>query len=153
MKEKRVIEWEALEFQNEKKTPDWFWVLWILSISIIIVSVIFGNMSFAILVFISAFALSLQAVQHPKMVNFKMDEKGIIIYNKKYLFQNMDSYWIKEDDEEDSRIIMKSKKAIIPYLIIPIGDTDAEEINDFLEGCLEKKEIEEPPHHKITKYL
>ena len=146
------IQWQAPEYEYIKKSPDWFWVLWIISIGIIVVSIIYNNILFAILVFMISFALSIQATKKPKIINCKINSKGINTPNKKYLFENLEFYNIKTNDTFP-RIILKSKKTFMPLIIIPFNLIYKKKIDDFLNNYLEKKELEEPFLYQLTKYF
>jgi hypothetical protein len=41
----------------------------------------------------------------------------------------------------------------MPYLIIPIGDTDAAKLEQFLGGNLKKEELEEPFPHRLAEFF
>ncbi|MBU4480415.1 hypothetical protein KKG48_03170 [Patescibacteria group bacterium] len=146
-----IIKWKALEYEYFHKSPDWFWALWIISIGIIVTSVIYNSMLFAILIFISAFTLSIQAVKKPRLISYEIDSEGIIIYGKKYLFENLESFKIIED--EFPRIILKSKKHFMPFITVPLGDTDTKNVNEFLNQYLKEENHEEPWSYKVTKHF
>src|SRR3989344_5061101 len=71
------IEWDAHEYEHKERSPDWFWAVGIISVSVAIASVIFGNIIFAILVIISAFSLSLFINRPPENAHMVIDERGI----------------------------------------------------------------------------
>lgn len=146
------IKWEAFEYEYKKKSSDWFWVLWIISGAIIFLSFMYNSILFAILIFFIAFVLSLQATKKPKLLNFEINEKGIITKNKKYLFKELDFYWIPENTKPP-KILLKSKKTLYPLITIPLGNSNIEEIDNFLKNHLEKNEIEEPVTNKLDKFL
>jgi len=146
------INWSAFEYEYHKKSTDWFWVVWIVSIGIIATSLILGSVSFAILIFIISFTLSIQAVTKPKKINIELNEKGIEIYNKKYLFADLDSYWIKTDDSFP-RMLLKSKKKISRFITIPLDINIANEVDEFLSEYLEKEELEEPLLYLFSKFF
>ena len=152
MENNNSIKWQALEYEYTKKSPDWFWALWIVSIGIIVASIFFDSISFAILIFIITFTLSIQAVKKPKIIDCEVSEKSIEIYGKKYLYENLESYWIKTDDGFP-RIIIKPKKTISRFMTIPLDINVAENVDEFLEKHLEKKELEEPLLYLLAKYF
>jgi len=54
---KFLIEWDAHEYEHRERSPDWFWAVGIISVSVAVAAVIFGNIIFGILVIIAAFTL------------------------------------------------------------------------------------------------
>ena len=51
------------------------------------------------------------------------------------------------------KIILKSKKAIMPYIVIPVHDESVDEVAAVLREFLEEKELAEPASHKVMEYL
>lgn len=152
MENKQSIKWQALEFKYSKKSSDWFWSLWIISLGTIVASVIFDNILFAILIFMMAFTVSLQATRKPKLENFEINEKGIVTKYKKYDFKTLESYWIKNDDFFP-RIILKSKSLTSPLLTIPLGEKGQKDIEEFISNYLKEEELSEPVPYIFTKYF
>lgn len=146
------IKWQALEFEHKPKSPDWFWALWIISVGTIVASVMSGSMLFAILVFIIAFTLSLQAVRKPEMIDFEINPTGIVVGKTKYPYKNLESFCVHKE-ENPPKIILKTKSALMPFVVLPLGQADEYEVEESLLKYIEKEEHEEPFIHKITKYF
>src|SRR3990167_9481497 len=88
------IEWDAHEYEHKERSSDWFWAVGIISVSVAIASVIFGNIIFGILVLISAFALSLFINRPPSTLHIIVDEKGVTRGKIRYPFSTLQSFWI-----------------------------------------------------------
>jgi hypothetical protein len=71
--------WQAHEYYFQAKTTDWYWAVGIIGVSIAIISIIYGNVLFAMLVLISTFALSVFASKEPPLVRFEINKSGILI--------------------------------------------------------------------------
>ncbi len=146
------LRWRALEYEEKERTPDWFWGLGLVSIIAAMLSVYFGNYLLALLIIISAFSLGLFAVRKPEYVEYELRENGIKIKNTFYPFNTLESFWV-EQFEKDPKIIIVSKKFLVPHLIIPIEDHDPKKIREFLLGNLEEVERHEPFIHVISERL
>ncbi len=145
------IKWQTPEFEYKKRSADWFWSLWIIALGAIIVSVIFGNATLAILLFLIAFVLSLQAVKKPKIINIELNETGILIKNKPLHYKAIESY---DFDEDEKNILLKLKNTFSPLITIPISkETNTDDIDKFLEHFIKREQIEEPLINKLEKYL
>ncbi|MCX6717832.1 MAG: hypothetical protein NTU76_04130 [Candidatus Taylorbacteria bacterium] len=138
------ISWKALEYKKKIRTADWYWAVIIIALSIIVISVILHNTLFAILIFISIFSLLI--------FSFK-DPEGIIVNKDMYPFSSLESFWIDITDEKEPKILLKSKKVIMPFIIIPIEEYHHLDIREFLLRYLEEKEMNEPISHKIMDKL
>jgi len=146
-----AIQWQTQEHEHYEKTPDWFWGLWVFGIAIIVLLAMTNKISTAILVFVIMVTLTIQSTKKPRTIKCIVDSKGIVIYGKKYLFKNIESFCILED--EFPRILLKSKKKYMPFITIPVGDADTEEIEKFLLNHLKKEEHSEPISYKLMRYF
>ena len=66
----------------------------------------------------------------------------------------LESFWV-EDTEYHDKIILRSKKPLSPFIIIPFDSTttDPESIRDYLLDYLDEEELEEPLHQILMEWL
>jgi len=135
----KEISWKAFEYEYKPKSPNWFWVIWILSLGIFFTSYLFSNILFGIFILISAFSISIFASRRPNLIKIVINSKKIIIHNKEFNFETLESFWIK-----DNKILLKSLKKTSPYILIPLNlEVDTEEIKEYLLEHLEEEELSE----------
>lgn len=147
------LEWDAHEYEHKERGSDWFWAVGIISFSVAIVSVIFGNIIFGILILTSVFALALFINRHPDTVHVIVDERGITRGNIRYPYSSLHSYWL-DTDHPHPKIILRSDKAFIPLIIVPIGkEVDAEELDLTLAQFLTEKYHSMPFVESLLEYL
>lgn len=146
------IEWDAPEHEHKERSSDWFWAVGIITFSIAATSVILGNMIFAILVLVSVFALALFINHPPENVHAIVDEKGITRGNIHYPYSSLASYWL-DTEHPHPKIILRSEKAFIPLIIVPIGDADAEKLDQTLSQFLPEKYHALPFIERVLEYL
>lgn len=147
------IEWDAHEYEHKQRSPDWFWAVGIISVSVAIASVIFGNIIFGILVLISAFALSLFANRPPNTLHVAIDEKGVTRGKVRYPYQTLQSFWI-DTEHPHKKIILRSEKLLMPLIIVPLGnEVNAEQLNERLSNFLSEEFHSLPFVEKILEYL
>lgn len=147
-----TIEWEALEYAHKKRGADWYAALATIAVAGSIASFLLGNIPFAILIIIGAITLAMYSVREPKIVHFEIGKRGIRASDTLYPFNTLELFWIIEEGDEP-KLIMKSGKALMPYIILPLGDADTEEIREFLDEYIDEEELYEPLSHKIMEYL
>ncbi|MFA5838749.1 MAG: hypothetical protein WC849_02330 [Candidatus Paceibacterota bacterium] len=138
--DKKIIRWSAEEFEYSEKSVDWFWAVGVVSVGFAVLSIFLGNLLFALLIIISAFALSMQAVRKPKVINFEINDEGIIIDKKLYIYNTLESFWVINKE----KIIIKSKKAVVPFLIIPLQNMNPRSVREYLLKNLKEEEMSEP---------
>ena len=147
------IEWDAHEYEHKERSPDWFWAVGVISVSVSVAAIIFGNIILGILVLIGAFALSLFANRPPSNLRIVVDEKGIIKGRVRYPYSTLESFWI-DIEHPHKKIILRSQKMFMPLIIVPLGDSiDAEQIHENLSQFLKEEFHSLPLIEKLLEYL
>ncbi len=147
--------WETEEYYFQEKTSDWYWAVGIVGVSISILAVIFSNALFALLVLFSTFALALYGSKRPSVVKFEVGKKGVMIANTLYPFGMLESFWVEDNRHiaKPSKLIIKSKKPIVPLIAIPLGEINPEDIRDFLMDHLLESHHPAPLGQAILEYF
>lgn len=142
----KSLSWSAHEHEHREKSKDWYWSLGILTVTILILSIVFSNYVFAFLILIMGAALAIVGSREPRLVNFELNAVGVKIDKQMFPYSTLESFWVEnnEDNHLPSQLLIKSKKAIMPLIIIPLENTDPEAIRDFLLYKLLEKELSEP---------
>ena len=147
------IEWDAHEYEHKERSPDWFWAVGIISVSLAIASVIFGNIILGILILISVFTLSLFASRPPSTLHVIVDEKGISRGKVRYPYQTLQSFWI-DTEHSHKKIILRSEKLLMPLVIVPLGDeVEVEQLYENLSQFLPEEFHSLPLIERILEYL
>ncbi len=146
------ISWWAPEYIHREKSADWYWIVAIVTFSIALISIILNNIIFAILIIVSAFALSLFASRKPQELLIEVDNLGITAGGAHHPYGLLESFWVETRDRHP-RIILKSKKSLSPFLTILIEDASPEEIRRKLGEHLPEEEHVEPILEKLLIYL
>jgi hypothetical protein len=133
------IEWDAHEYEHKERSSDWFWAVGILSVSIAVAAVIFGNVIFGVFILSAVFALALFINREPDNVHIIVDEKGIAKDRIRYPYSTLQSFWI-DTDHSHPKILLSSEKIFMPLIIIPLGNgVDAENLHQKLILNLQEK--------------
>ena len=133
------LEWLAPMHEHKIRSSDWLWAVGIITFSLALASVIFGNIILAIFILLSAFSLSLFINKEPAKIHVVIDEKGITKGRIHYSYKSLTSYWL-DTDHPHPKIILQSSKYLMPLIIVPIGDEiNAEELDRRLSRFLEEK--------------
>jgi len=147
------IDWEELEYEFFDKNSDWFWALGIVSIAVAVTAIILNNILFAILILVGAFALGIHSVKKPEIVHYEVNQRGIIIDNKLYPYNSLDSFWI-EHNPEDPKLLITSKKVLMPQIVIRINlEVDTDDLRDYLLDHVDEEEQKESFATTIMDYL
>ncbi len=151
----KSITWETYEHEHREKSKDWYWSLGILIVTASVLSIIFGNYLFGILLIVIGVSLAVVGSKHPKLTIFELNKMGIRIGNKLFPYATLEAFWVQDNEEHDrpSQLLIKSRKTMVPLLIIPIDGIETHEIRDFLLYNLLEKEMEESLSQIILENL
>lgn len=143
-----LISWAAPEHLYTEKRLDWYWSVGIITLAVAAVAFIFGNVITGIFVIVAAVALVLHASRPPRTLNYEINDRGIVAGDILYPFLTLESFWIPHD-ETPSKIILKSRKLLMPYIIIYIDEVDPEEVRQVMLTYIAETMHREP----ILKHL
>ena len=149
-----IIQWQSHEYEYVEKDADWYWAVGIITVAGAVVSFIVGNILFGIVIILGGFSLALHAAKKPDIQNFEINQRGIMIDNTLYPYVALESFWVDDLTSPHPKIILRSVKALMPYIIIPYPpEEDPEEIRTYLGYYLPQEEMYEPISHKLAEYL
>ena len=79
------------------------------------------------------------ANKEPRIVKFRIDEKGIEIDGRLYEYDGLRSFWIFYNPPEEKDLSLRSKKTIFPYIRIPLANENPNELRKYLLKFLPEK--------------
>ncbi len=147
------ISWKVLEYKKKEKTADWYWAVGIITLSLIIISIILKNYTFAVLLIISIITFAIFSVKDPEILEIEIDKRGLIVNKNMYPFATLEAFWVDISDKENHKLIIRSQKTFMPLIIIPIEEIHHLEIRDFLLKFIPEIEMSEPTIQKIMDKL
>lgn len=151
--EQNSLVWQGPEHVTKQRGADWFLVVGIVTLSLAISTLIFGNVLFAVLIVVASFALTLFALREPAIVTFSLTPQGLVVDDKKYPFAVLESFWITEPEGESARLVFQSGAVLMHHLVIPLQKVDVDEVRNYLLDYIPEEEIYEPLSHQIMEYL
>ena len=155
MKSPKKITWTAADHIKVERSTDWFWILGIVTIGAAMLAIYFNNILFAFLLGIGVFTIFIQSHSEPKDQNFEINRKGVAVGETLYPFSTLESFWVIDEDGWDrDRILIKSKKTLMPMIIVPLGeDNDPDEVREYLLEYLDEEHMEESFFEKVAILL
>jgi len=140
---KNHVEWIAPEFKQQKKDRSWFLVSGLIAIGLFAWAIFTKNFLFAILVGLSYFSIAVYAVKKPRNIEIAITPKGVKVDGTLYEYDNLRSFWIFYNPPEVRELSLRSKKTIMPYVKIPLGEINPVEVRRTLIKYLpERKQTE-----------
>ena len=143
-----LISWNAPEHLYVEKKSDWYWSVGIITLALTAVAVIFGQVITGLLVVVAAVALVLNASRPPHVVSYEINDRGIVANDVLYPFLTLESFCIPHD-EFPPKLIVKSRKLFMPFIVIYIDEVDPEKVREVMLTYIAETEHREP----ILKHL
>lgn len=138
-----TIKWSAPEFEYREKTADWFWIVGIATVTLIVLAFLFKNILWGILAAIGGFSIALYGAKKPAIIKFEIGPKGVEVDGRMFDYENLESFWINYDPPRKKELIIKSQKTFMPYVKIMLKNENPEKIRDYLLQFLDEEKIEE----------
>ena len=133
------FEWEAPEFEKKEKNKSWFIAPAIVAIGLGIFALLTDNVLFLIVILLGFFTFYIYAKKEPRIIKFKINEKGIEIDGKLHDFESLRSFWVFYNPPEQKEISFRSRKTFFPYIKIPLAEQNPNEIRKYLLKFLPEK--------------
>jgi len=137
------FEWEAPEFEKKDKNKSWFVLPAIITIILGIIAVATDNILFLVLILLGFFIFYIYAKKEPRIVKFKINEKGFEIDEKLHDFSSIRSFWMFYNPPTEKEISLRSRKTSSPYIKIPLANQNPNEIRKYLLKFLPEKRHKE----------
>lgn len=147
-----LLVWESHEFNPRNHSSDWYWIVGIITVAIMAISIILGNIFLAIIIGLSVFLLAFLTTQTPDLVPIAIFEQGIQISHNFYSFKNLHSFAVVER-EYTPKLIIRSKHFWSPYHIIKIEGLHPDDVVEVLQHYLPEDDHVEPLLYKVLDYL
>lgn len=147
------ISWKALEYKKKEKTADWYWAVIIIAISMTAISFILHNILFGIILIIATIIVFIFSTRDPEMIEISIDKRGVIVNKEKYPFATLEAFWMDISEDDNHKILFRSKKIFMPLIAIPLEEYHHMDIRDLLLEFLPEKEMHEPLSQKIMEKL
>jgi hypothetical protein len=151
--------WEEYSHIYFPKDKDWKWSVGIISVTIALISFMFSNITFGVLVLVATGVLLLHAFKEPKLVRFEINTKGVRVDQEFWAFPDIRYFWIEDNREHHlhSRILFATTGVLdsLLILILPLGATNDEihDIHEELVKILPEQRVNESIFQKLLEYL
>jgi hypothetical protein len=149
-----MLRWSAYEHEHIERESDWFWALGVIAVSGAIISILFHDALFGILILAAAFAFGLLATKHPDLATFEISERGIRIDDTLHRYHEIMAFWV-EDEHHRGRpfLLISTSKFMTPHFFIPIESVDPHQVRTLLKTHVKEVPMKEPLAHKLLEFF
>lgn len=141
--ELKEFEWETAEFERKEKEKSWFIMPAIIAIILCVFAIIIDSYLFALLIVLSFTTFYMYANKSPRIIKFRIDEKGIEVDRRQHEYEDLRSFWIFYDPPLEKTLSFRSKKTFFPYIRIPLDKENPAEIRKYLLKFIPEKRHKE----------
>jgi hypothetical protein len=151
--------WEEYNYLYFPKDKDWKWSVAIISITIALISFMFSNITFGMLILIATVVLLIHAFKEPRVIRFEINTKGVRVNQEFWSFSDIRSFWIEDNREHHihSRILFSTNGLLDSLLVIslPLNVTNDQihDIHEELVKILPEERMNESIFQKALEYL
>lgn len=147
---KELFSWEAPEYFHHARTADWYWWVGLVAVVLLGVAVWQRSFLFGVIILLGWFTVILYAIRTPQTLRFTITDRGLIVESpesnrsgKIYPWSELDSFWVFYKPPVHEELSIKSKKTLMPYIKVPLGGEDPENVKKIVSKFLPIVEQEE----------
>src|ERR1700756_3571532 len=143
--QQNILRWSAYEHDFIERGADWFWALGIIALCGAVLSVLFGDTLFGVLIIVAAVAFGLMANVPSELATFELSERGIRINGILHRYHDVVSFWVEDEHHRGHPLLLiDTTKFMAPNFIIPIVDIDPHVVRTYLQKRAKEKPMREP---------
>lgn len=148
-----LVSWRCYEHVHVERGRDWYWALGIVAVSGALTSILLSNVLFGLIILLAGLILGILASQPPELTTISIYEKGFMVGDIRYRWEDVLSFWV-DDEHEHSRLLIDTTKLLSPNLIIPLADDiDPDVLREVLRQFTDEQFLQEPFSHKLVELL
>lgn len=149
-----IFSWQAYEFKETERKPDWFWALGIIAVAGSVASFIYGNILFGIFIIIAAASVMYVSMSKPRLITYSLTDSGVIYEGVFYPYETLHAFWLEETDQQDKKLLIKSERFLVPILALPYDTEDTgDKAREVLLEFVPEEPLQEPWGHLIMERL
>lgn len=145
--------WHAHEHEHFERGNDWYWALGVVAVCGALVSVLFGNVLFGVLIIVAAFSLGLTAHIPPGLSEIELSDKGIRIDHIVHTYEDIIAFWVEEERDGEPILLVDTKRWLSPNLIIPITHMEPRLVRAYLAERAREVKMHEPMAYKVLAFF
>ena len=145
-----VFAWQVSEFEFKEKKKNWYWVVGLIALALMLVGVLMDNYLMSFLILLGAFLMFSQAPKQPMDLDIEISEEGINIHDTMHKFETIQAFWIKEHDDGSVRLILMTSQMMTPLESIMVPpEIDPLELREYLLEFIPEEELRQSYTERI----
>jgi len=143
------ISWIQNDTAKRTHAADWYWAVWIITISLSVAFFILGNMLLSIIILLGM-GILLSSLKNPhEEIIYGLSTKGVHVQKTIYPWDELESFFIPEEDPDQKeknfpKLLLTSKRSILPYVTVPLNTATVQEVRQLMTTMLPEVPRNEP---------
>lgn len=134
-----LVSWSAYEYEKRERSTGWYVGAGIIASALVALGILSQNYFFIAFVALAFVMLVVYTKRPPRELEIEIFPEGIRAGKRLYEFSQIVSFWIFEKPDFKD-LSLETKQTLQPYLRLPLGDADPEEIRKILSARIPEKE-------------
>jgi hypothetical protein len=148
-----TVEWTASEYVAHEKSTSWYLMLFAGSaVAVLLVFLVSRDILASIVVLLASTTISVYAGRKPSINRYVVNENGIQIQDKQYLYRDFKSFSVVEEGAIDS-VWLKPIKKFSPVVVMYFSPEDEQKIIDVIANFLPHEERELDAIDRLSKKI
>ena len=152
MASKTIINWQAREYIERKKSAGWYVGLAIVSLALAALAVWLQYWSFLVVIVVAVISLLVYSSRPPRMLHYSLTEDGITEGNNLQPFDKFKAFGVFNENNHYS-IVLTPKSRFGMRTTIYFPETEGEQIVDFFGERLPMEEVHLDLVDKLVRWL
>ncbi len=146
--------WEISEFEFKEKKKNWFWLVGLGSVILMIISVLMTNFLLTFLILIGTVLMFTQANKAPITMDVEISNHGIKIHHIMHEYPTIQSFWIKKREDGNHVLILMTSQRMTALQSIAIpSNINPLELREFLLKYIDEQELRESYTDKLINTI
>ncbi|HEU0080810.1 MAG TPA: hypothetical protein VFQ72_02180 [Candidatus Paceibacterota bacterium] len=145
--------WQTPEYIHFEKSNDWYWTVGIITAALVVTAIILGDILFGVVLAIAAFTLAVFASRPPNVVSVEVTDRGVVIGKTLFPYAELESFSVDEEHHHGPRLVLRSKKPIVPLITVPIMHDGLDDLREHLERHLRSEKFPQNFMHTVFERL
>lgn len=149
-----VYSWQTPESVSQEKKKNWYWILGLIALAVIVVAILMTNYLLVVLVVIGVVMIVKQSQRKSESLNIEISEEGINIHDTFHPYESIRSFWIKEKEDGEVILILLTSQAITPLLSVTVPpEIDPLELREYLLDFIVEEELRQSYTERIIEKI
>ncbi len=141
------LSWSDYEYEFFEKEPSWFWIFGSIAFLLVLIAFLLKDFLLVIIIILAAYVLATYSRKEPKLINYEINSKGLVVGHNFYPFTSTNSFWV---DTTKGRLTIESQRFFKPHITFSLNNVNPSIVRAELLKHLPEKRYQETFSDLVT---